>query len=72
MDFRLLFRSLKHRNFRLFFMGQGISLIGTWMQMTAVAWLVWRSEPQRLAARPRRVCRADSDVRAGALCRRAR
>lgn len=23
-------------------MGQGISLIGTWMQMTAVAWLVWR------------------------------
>lgn len=42
MNFRLLFRSLKHRNFRLFFMGQGISLIGTWMQMTAVAWLVWR------------------------------
>jgi len=38
----LLFRSLRHRNFRLFFMGQGISLIGTWMQMTAVAWLVWR------------------------------
>lgn len=37
-----LFRSLQHRNFRLFFMGQGISLIGTWMQMTAVAWLVWR------------------------------
>jgi len=24
------------------FMGQGISLVGTWMQMTAVAWLVWR------------------------------
>ena len=42
MNFNLLFRSLKHRNFRLFFMGQGISLIGTWMQMTAVAWLVWR------------------------------
>ena len=39
---RLLFRSLQHRNFRLFFMGQGISLVGTWMQMTAVAWLVWR------------------------------
>jgi len=39
---RLLFRSLRHRNFRLFFMGQGISLLGTWMQMTAVAWLVWR------------------------------
>ena len=42
MNLRQLFRSLKHRNFRLFFMGQGISLIGTWMQMTAVAWLVWR------------------------------
>ena len=40
--FRLIFRSLQHRNFRLFFMGQGLSLIGTWMQMTAVAWLVWR------------------------------
>jgi len=42
MDFRRLFQSLKHRNFRLFFMGQGVSLLGTWMQMTAVAWLVWR------------------------------
>ena len=39
---RLLFRSLRHRNFRLFFVGQSISLLGTWMQMTAVAWLVWR------------------------------
>ncbi|MBF0407846.1 MAG: MFS transporter [Candidatus Riflebacteria bacterium] len=38
----MLFRSLKHRNYRLFFLGQGISLIGTWMQMTAVTWLVWR------------------------------
>ncbi len=42
MNSRLLFRALKHRNFRLFFLGQSISLIGTWMQMTAVAWLVWR------------------------------
>jgi MFS family permease len=42
MNFRLLFRSLKHWNFRPFFMGQGISLAGTWMQMTAVAWLAWR------------------------------
>ncbi len=38
----MLFRSLQHRNFRLFIMGQGLSLIGTWMQMTAVTWLVWR------------------------------
>ncbi len=33
-------RSLKSRNYRLFFMGQGISLIGTWMQRTALLWLV--------------------------------
>jgi MFS family permease len=34
------FRALRHRNFRLFFVGQLISLIGTWMQMVAQAWLV--------------------------------
>jgi MFS family permease len=36
------FRALKYRNFRLFFMGQGVSLIGTWMQQTAMGWLVYR------------------------------
>ncbi|MBO0911938.1 MAG: MFS transporter, partial [Acidobacteria bacterium] len=35
-------RSLKHRNFQLFFSGQLISLIGTWMQSVAEAWLVYR------------------------------
>ena len=40
--FGVVFRALRSRNFRLFFGGQGISLIGTWMQMTTVAWLVWR------------------------------
>ncbi len=35
------FRSLRHPNFRLFFFGQLISLIGTWLQNTALAWLVW-------------------------------
>lgn len=34
------FRALRHRNFRLFFAGQLISLIGTWMQSVAQAWLV--------------------------------
>ena len=29
----------RHRNFRLFFVGQTISLIGTWMQQVAVGWL---------------------------------
>jgi MFS family permease len=37
-----LLRALRHRNFRLFFFGQGISLIGTWMQQVAMIWLVYR------------------------------
>ncbi|MFL6437639.1 MAG: MFS transporter [Terriglobales bacterium] len=36
------FRSLRHRNFQLFFGGQLISLIGTWMQSVAESWLVYR------------------------------
>jgi MFS family permease len=37
------FHSMKHsRNFRLFFVGQAISVVGTWMQMVATAWLVLR------------------------------
>lgn len=35
-------RSLKYRNYRLFFAGQSISLIGTWMQQIAMSWLVYR------------------------------
>ena len=35
-------RSLHARNFRLYFTGQGISLVGTWMQRVAMAWLVYR------------------------------
>ena len=37
-----IFRALNHRNYRLFFGGQGISLIGTWMQQIAMSWLVYR------------------------------
>ena len=33
--------SLRYRNFRLFFAGQSISLVGTWMQMVAIGWLVY-------------------------------
>jgi MFS family permease len=40
--FRDMVRSLKHRNFRLFFSGQMISLVGTWMDNIAEAWLVYR------------------------------
>ncbi len=35
-------RALRHRNFRLFFGGQSISLIGTWMTRIATGWLVYR------------------------------
>ena len=37
-----MFRALRHRNFQLFFSGQLISLIGTWMQNLAQSWLVYR------------------------------
>ena len=42
MDFRLIFRALRHRNYRLFFGGQTISLVGTWMQQVALSWMVYR------------------------------
>ncbi|MEO6206984.1 MAG: MFS transporter, partial [Candidatus Limnocylindrales bacterium] len=32
--------AFRHRNYRLFFAGQAISLVGTWMQQVAQAWLV--------------------------------
>src|SRR3954468_20510451 len=37
-----LFRALRHRNYRLFFGGQTISLVGTWMTRVATSWLVYR------------------------------
>jgi MFS family permease len=36
------YRALRHRNFRLFFAGQSISLIGTWMTRVATSWLIYR------------------------------
>ena len=36
------FRALKHRNFRLFFVGQGLSMVGTWLQQVAMGWLTYR------------------------------
>lgn len=38
----VMFRALKYRNFQLFFAGQLISLVGTWMDNIAEAWLVYR------------------------------
>ena len=37
-----LTRALKHRNYRLFFSGQTVSLVGTWITRIATSWLVYR------------------------------
>ena len=39
---RFALRALRHRDLRLFLLGQGISLTGTWMQQVAMSWLVYR------------------------------
>ncbi len=39
---KVIFRSLRYRNYRLFFIGQTISLVGTWIQRIATPWLVYR------------------------------
>ena len=39
---RFAMRALRHRDLRLFLLGQGISLIGSWMQQVAMSWLVYR------------------------------
>lgn len=41
-EFAFFLRAFKHRNYRLFFGGQAVSLIGTWMQHVAMHWLVYR------------------------------
>lgn len=41
-NFARIGRAFRHRNYRLFFSGQLVSLIGTWMQMAAQSWLVYR------------------------------
>jgi MFS family permease len=37
-----LLRALQHRNYRLFFAGQSVSLVGTWITRVATSWLVYR------------------------------
>jgi MFS family permease len=39
--FQATFRSLRHRNYRLYFFGQLVSLLGSWMQTTALMWLAY-------------------------------
>jgi MFS family permease len=45
---RETFAALQHRNFRLFFIGQLVSLTGTWMQNTAQSWLVYQLTGSKL------------------------
>src|SRR5476651_2057956 len=39
---RFALRALAHRNYRLFFAGQSVSLVGTWLTRVATSWLVYR------------------------------
>ncbi len=39
---KFILRALQYRNYRLFFLGQGVSLIGSWLTTTATSWLVYR------------------------------
>lgn len=39
---RSILRALSHRNYRLFFLGNGLSLVGSWMTNVAMAWLIYR------------------------------
>src|SRR5512136_1699258 len=48
LPWRQTFAALRHRNFRLFFFGQLVSLIGTWMQNTAQSWLVYQLTGSKL------------------------
>ncbi|MBK6337155.1 MAG: MFS transporter [Betaproteobacteria bacterium] len=42
LDLAHTFRALRHANFRRYFTGQSLSLIGTWMQQVAMGWLTYR------------------------------
>src|SRR5216117_1495707 len=48
VTWRHTFRALRHRNYRLFFCGQLVSLIGTWMQQTAMSWFVYQITNSKL------------------------
>src|SRR5215216_3257548 len=48
ITWRHTFRALRHRNYRLFFWGQLVSLIGTWMQQTAMSWYVYQLTNSKL------------------------
>ena len=55
-------RALRHRNFRLYFGGQTISLIGTWMTRIATSWLVYRLTGSALLVGHGKLRRPDSNL----------
>src|SRR5215468_824148 len=48
ISWRHTFRALRHRNYRLFFWGQLVSLVGTWMQQTAMSWFIYQITNSKL------------------------
>src|ERR1700719_3694509 len=42
LSWKFILRALKYRNYRLFFSGQSVSLIGTWLTRVATSWLIYR------------------------------
>jgi len=40
-------RAFRSKSFRIFYAGQGLSLIGNWMQTVAMSWLVYTASPAR-------------------------
>jgi len=52
VNWRTTFRALRHRNYRLFFYGQLVSLIGTWLQQTAMSWFVYEITARNSCSAP--------------------
>ena len=62
-------RALRHRNYLLFFSGQTVSLIGTWMTRIATAWLVYRLTHSAFLLGSGRILRPDPGVSPGTVRR---
>ena len=56
------FNAFKNRNYRLYFAGQSMSLIGTWMQKTAVSWVVYSITHSAFMLGVSRICFAVSII----------
>ena len=65
-------RALRHRNYRLFFSGQTLSLVGTWITRVATSWLVYRLTGSELLLGAWSVLRPDSHAAPRAVRGRAR